>query len=241
MALPIEFARTRLAADPEGKFVHAAVLESCHRHAGKVAIIDTSCIPSRRITYAAYGEMVELAALGLVAAGIRPGERIGIYLPNCWEFAVAYHAATLAGAIPTTMNPTYRDREVHYQLETTEAAALISDGTLLTGINLGGLPALRKVYTIRAPGPSGSEMFDTLLRHEGQRQRARAGTRLAADAGDASLLQWYDRPAQGRDAIAPQPGGQCLPDADAWESTARSRKTRSCFASCRSITFTVSR
>ena len=59
----------------------------------------------RRITYAAYGEMVELAARGLVAAGIRPGEMVGIFLPNCWEFGVAYHAAMLAGATPDYAEP----------------------------------------------------------------------------------------------------------------------------------------
>ncbi len=98
-------------------------------------------VPERRITYAAYGEMVELAARGLVAAGIRPGEMIGIFLPNCWEFGVAYHAATLAGAMPTTLNPTYREREVRIQLEDSGAVALISDGSLLSGIDLSGLPS----------------------------------------------------------------------------------------------------
>ena len=87
---------------------------------------------------------------------------IGIYLPNCWEFGVAFHAATMAGAIPTTMNPTYREREVHYQLETSEAVALISDGPLLDGIGLSGLPALRKVYTIRAAVPAAAEPFEQL-------------------------------------------------------------------------------
>src|SRR5664279_2654072 len=149
MANQAEALRTRLYDNPEGKFVHNVVLDSCRQHAAKVAVVDTSCTPARRITYAAYGEMVERAARGLVAAGIRPGEMIGIYLPNCWEFAIAYHAATMAGAVPTTMNPTYREREVHYQLETAEAVALISDGALLTGIDLSGLPALRNVYTIR--------------------------------------------------------------------------------------------
>jgi len=125
--------------------------------------VDASCDPPRRITYAAYGEMVELAALGLVAAGIRPGETIGIFLPNCWEFGIAYHAATLAGAVPTTLNPTFRDREVHYQLEESEAVFLVTDGSLLSRIDLGGLPALRKVYTVRAAGPAGSQPFDSLF------------------------------------------------------------------------------
>ena len=126
-------------------------------------MIDVSCMPAQRITYAAYGAMVESAARGLLAAGTRPGEVIGIFLPNCWEFGVAYHAATLAGAIPTTLNPTYREREVRYQLENSETVALITDGALLTGIDLSGLPALRRVYTVRAPGPSGSQSFDSLF------------------------------------------------------------------------------
>ena len=155
--------RTRLFADPEGKFVHQAVLDSCRRHAEKTAIVDSSCVPARRITYAEYGEMVERAARSLVAAGIRPGERVGIFLPNSWEYAVSFHAATLAGAVPTTMNPTYREREVHHQVGNSEAAALISDGALLAGIDLSGLPTLRHVFTTRTPGPSGSIAFETLL------------------------------------------------------------------------------
>jgi long-chain acyl-CoA synthetase len=155
--------RTQLFDDPEGKFVHDVVLDSCRRHGAKIAIIDTSSVPERRITYGAYGEMVELAARGLVAAGIRPGEVIGIFLPTCWEFGVAYHAAMLAGAIPTTLNPTYREREAHYQLENSDAVALISDGSLLPVIDLSRLSTLRRVYTVRTPGPSGSQPFDSLF------------------------------------------------------------------------------
>ena len=159
--------RTQLFADPEGRFVHDVVLDSCRRHAAKIAIVDVSCVPVQRITYAAYGAMVESTARGLVASGIRPGEVIGIFLPNCWEFGVAYHAATLAGAIPTALNPTYREREVRYQLENSEAVALITDGGLLTGVDLGGLPALRRVYTVRAPGPTRSQPFDSLFEAAG--------------------------------------------------------------------------
>jgi acyl-CoA synthetase (AMP-forming)/AMP-acid ligase II len=154
--------RTQLFADPEGKFVHDVVLESCRKHGNKVAIVDTSCAPSRRISYTEYGDMVERTARGLIAAGIRPGEMIGIYLPNCWEFGVVFHAATMAGAIPTTMNPTYRDREVRHQMETSEAVALISDGPLLEGIDLSGLPSLRNVFTVRTAAAGGSEPLSKL-------------------------------------------------------------------------------
>ena len=164
MARLAETLRTQLFADPEGKFVHDVILDSCRQHAGKIAIIDTSCTPARRLTYSAYAELVDRVARNMVASGIRPGEIVGIYLPNCWEFGVAFHAATLAGAIPTALNPSYRDREVRYQLESSDAVALITDGSLLTGIHLSGLPALRKVYTVRAPGPGGTDPFDLLFK-----------------------------------------------------------------------------
>jgi len=163
MPQPARAVRTELYDNPEGKFVHDVVLDACRQYGAKIALIDTSCTPARRLTYGAYAELVERVAGGLVAAGVRPGEVVGLYLPNCWEYGVAFHAITLAGAVPTTMNPTYRQREVHYQLETSGAVALITDGVLLKDIDLSRLPALRNVYTIRAPGPGGTQPFDSLF------------------------------------------------------------------------------
>ncbi len=157
---PIRMLRTQLYADPVGRFVHNVILESCARFPNKTAIIDTSC--GRRISYSEYAALVEQLARGLVAAGLKPGEVIAIYLPNCWEFCALYHAATLAGATPTLLNPSYREREVRYQLENSGAAFLVTDGGLLDEINLAGLPNLRRVYTTRQPTP-GAEPFANLL------------------------------------------------------------------------------
>ena len=150
----------------------------------------------------------------LVAAGVRPGDMVGIFLPNCWEFGVAFHAATLAGATPTTMNPTYRDREVHYQMETSGAVALISDGPLLQGIDLSGLPALRKVYTIRNAGNRGNRTAVESIFVQWQRNTTCAGTRFPIDDCDTSLLQRNYRVAQGSDAVASQHRCQRVPDSD---------------------------
>jgi long-chain acyl-CoA synthetase len=153
--------RTELYADPSNVFVHNAVLASCRRHPEKIALMDTSC--GRRLTYAEYGQMVEALARGLVAAGLKPGEVVAIFLCNCWEFCAAYHAATLAGGIPTLLNPTYREREVRYQLGNSGAALLITDGTNIAGIDLARLPNLRRVFCTREQG-SGSEPFSNLLK-----------------------------------------------------------------------------
>src|SRR5437016_2446042 len=140
-------ARTELYADPSGRFVHDLVFESCRRFPSRTAIVDTSC--GKRVSYAEYGEIVRSLARGLVAAGIQPGEIIAIFLQNSWEFCAAYHAATFAGAVPTLLNPAYREREVRYQLENSDAVLLISDGPQLEGVTLSGLAKLRGVYTTR--------------------------------------------------------------------------------------------
>jgi long-chain acyl-CoA synthetase len=153
--------RTRLYADPQGLFVHDVILTSCRRHPEKTAIVDSAC--NRRISYAEYGSMVESLARGFVAAGLRPGEVLAIYLANCWEFCAAYHAATLAGAVPTLLNPTYREREARYQLENSGAAMLITDGPNIEGIHFAGLPNLRHIYAIRQSA-NGTEPFSDLMR-----------------------------------------------------------------------------
>lgn len=139
--------RTQLYADPHNLFLHDVVLDSCRRNAAKTALVDTSC--GRRFTYAEYGDAVESVACGLLAAGIKAGDVIAIFLPNSWEFCVAYHAATLAGAIPTLLNPTYREREVRYQLENSGAVLLIADGGTFAASTSQACP-ISGVFTLRA-------------------------------------------------------------------------------------------
>jgi len=153
--------RTQMYADPTGRFVHDVVLQSCRQNSNKTALVDTSC--DRRFTFAEYGSMVESLARGFISAGLAPGEVVAIFLPNSWEFAVTYHAVTLAGGIPTLLNPAYREREIRFQLENSGAAFLISDAPLLENVNLAGLPALRRVFTTRH-AHTGCEDFASLLR-----------------------------------------------------------------------------
>jgi long-chain acyl-CoA synthetase len=153
--------RTQLYADPAGRFVHDVVLESCRRNKNKTALIDASC--DRRFTFAEYGSLVESLARGLISAGLAPGEVVAIFLPNSWEFAITYHAATLAGGIPTLLNPSYREREIRFQLENSGATFLITDSPLLENVKLAELPALRRVFTTRR-AHAGCEDFASLLR-----------------------------------------------------------------------------
>lgn len=155
--------RRELYADPTGRFLHQVIIDGCHRAGDRVALVDSSTNPPRRITGNEYASLIEQVARGFVAAGIRPGDVIAVFVPNSWEYAIAYHAATLAGAVATPMNPTYRDREIHYQLENSGAKFLITDGPLIASADLSGLPELKRVYCTRNVVP-GTQPFAELLR-----------------------------------------------------------------------------
>src|SRR5205809_3836904 len=101
--------RTRLYADPNTRFIHDVILETCRRFPEKTAIVDTSC--DRRISYAEYGELVETIARGFAASGIKAGEVIAIFLHNSWEFCVTYHASRLPGPLPPLLIPPFRGAE----------------------------------------------------------------------------------------------------------------------------------
>ncbi len=106
---------------------------------------------------------MERVARGLIAAHVQPGQVVAIYLANSWEFCAAFHAISYAGAVSTLLNPSYREREVRYQLENSDAVALITDGPLIHDINLAGLPALKHVFYTRA-GAGAAEPFSWLLK-----------------------------------------------------------------------------
>src|SRR5258706_13372346 len=137
-----------LTIDPKNVLLHNAVLATCRRFPNKTALVDASS--GRRFTYAEYGETVQRPARGLVAAGLQHGEIVAVCLPNSWEFAVTYHAATLAGGFPTPMNPMYREREIRFQLENSGATFFITDAPMIQDVNLGGLALLRRVFSTRA-------------------------------------------------------------------------------------------
>jgi len=77
-------------------------------------------------SYQALQEEVERFAAGFAALGLKPGERIGIWAQNCWEWVVTQFASARAGLILVNINPAYRVSELSYALETTGCAALIA-------------------------------------------------------------------------------------------------------------------
>jgi fatty-acyl-CoA synthase len=79
-----------------------------------------------RWDYRALQQEVDAFAAGLMALGLKPGERIGIWSPNNAEWVVTQFATAKAGLILVNINPAYRLAELEYALNKSGCAALIT-------------------------------------------------------------------------------------------------------------------
>src|SRR5258708_6498909 len=70
-----------------------------------------------RATYAELWEQTTQAARGLLARGIRKGDRVGIWAPNRAEWVVLQSATARIGAILVNINPAYKTAELAYVLQ----------------------------------------------------------------------------------------------------------------------------
>ncbi len=79
-----------------------------------------------RWSYGEFVEQVERLATGLLALGIEPGDRVGIWSPNRYEWVLTQFATAKIGAILVCINPAYRLYELEYALNQVQCKAIIT-------------------------------------------------------------------------------------------------------------------
>ncbi len=80
---------------------------------------------SVRWTWSELKARVDAVAAGLLERGLKPGDRVGIWAPNCAEWAIVQFATAKAGLILVNINPAYRVAELDYALNKVGCTALI--------------------------------------------------------------------------------------------------------------------
>ena len=76
--------------------------------------------------YREYQQQVNLFAAGLLTLDIKPGDRVGIWATNCYEWCLTQFATAKIGAILVCINPAYRSYELEYVLNKVECKALVT-------------------------------------------------------------------------------------------------------------------
>ena len=69
-----------------------------------------------RMTWSELNDEIDRVAKGLVASGLEPGDRVGIWSPNRVEWTLLQFATAKAGVILVNINPAYRTSELRYAL-----------------------------------------------------------------------------------------------------------------------------
>ena len=84
------------------------------------------CHQDVRWTYQELNRRVGDFAAGLIALGFEPGDRVGVWAPNCAEWVLAQFATARAGLIQVNINPAYRIHELEYVLNKVSCNGLIT-------------------------------------------------------------------------------------------------------------------
>jgi acyl-CoA synthetase (AMP-forming)/AMP-acid ligase II len=96
------------------------------RQAKRVPDRDALIFYGRKVTFAELDDAVGRFAGWLQAQGVRPGDRVAIYLENCPQFVIAYQGTLRAGGICVCLNPMHKATELLHEFEDSGAKVLVS-------------------------------------------------------------------------------------------------------------------
>lgn len=129
----------------------AMIRASAARHADREAIV----FPDARLTYAQLDRKATDWARALVAAGVGPGDHIGILLTTCIDFITAFYGITMAGAVAVPINARYQASELGYVVANADLVTVITIGKVADGLDFRArletaLPSLSQAADPRA-------------------------------------------------------------------------------------------
>ena len=120
----------------------------------RIAMIDS--IDGREFTYRQLRQKIDAFAGALADMGIKPGDVVGLHMPNSLAFVIAFHGIMRAGATVTTLNVLYTPEEITKQLVDAKAVALVTMNIIghsgIYGAAQAKIPSWRVIV---ADGPQG--------------------------------------------------------------------------------------
>jgi fatty-acyl-CoA synthase len=137
----------------------------------------------RRWTYAEFVAQVDALAFGLLGAGVRTGDRVGIWAPNVAEWVFVQYATAKIGAILVNINPAYRTHELEYVLNQAGASVLVAARSFKTSDYAAMIDEVRpRCAGLRQVVLLGSAEWDALASASGDRDElARVQASLSPD------------------------------------------------------------
>jgi fatty-acyl-CoA synthase len=181
--------------------------------ARRFAAHDALIVPHQEVhwTYAELSERVDALARGLLDLGLNPGDRIGIWAPNCAEWTITQFASAGIGLILVNINPSYRQSELEFCLNKAACRALITaagfknndylamlrglapelDHCAPNALTSERLPKLKLVIRLGSAGTPGCLNFESVMRGASAAAAERfASIRAGLQPDDAINIQF---------------------------------------------------
>jgi long-chain acyl-CoA synthetase len=155
------------AARPTTKFTYREItlqdrLREVAREVGdKPALL----MGDRSVTFREINQLSDQLAVALAKRGVRPGDRVTIFMPNSIEFVIAFYATLKIGGVVNPINAQSKEREVRFQVDDAGATAVLYHAALAPIVDAvrSDLKGVRAFAVTGDAAPSGVERFNDLL------------------------------------------------------------------------------
>jgi len=121
---------------------------------------------SERLTFAEFAEQTRAVARGLVALGVSPGQKVGVFMENVPDMVTAIYGAARAGAVPIPINGRFKARELRYVIGHADVAVLIASDAyrelVAEALDGADAPAPRHIV-VHGSGPDGGLTWVDML------------------------------------------------------------------------------
>ena len=138
-----------------------------------------------RYTYREFQQKINECARALLAIGIKKGDRVGVWAPNCAEWTIVQFATSKIGAIQVNINPSYRLHELEYALNQSGCTCIVTATQFKTShytemlyelapelnfcskgaLKAAKLPHLKTVVRLHSPTSPGMYSWEELIAH----------------------------------------------------------------------------
>jgi long-chain acyl-CoA synthetase len=126
-------------------------------------------IGDRSVNFSEIDQQSDRLAAALAKRGVRPGDRVTIFMPNSVEFVIAFYGTLKAGGVVNPINTQSKEREVRFQVGDSGATAVLYHAALAPVVDA-VRSELKTVQAFAVTGdaaPSGVERFDDLAAETG--------------------------------------------------------------------------
>ena len=123
----------------------------------------------RSVTFREIDQLSDQLAAALAKRGVRPGDRVTIFMPNSIEFVIAFYGTLKIGGVVNPINAQSKEREVRFQVDDAGATAVLYHAALAPVVDAvrSELKGVRAFAVTGDAAPSGVERLNDLLMADG--------------------------------------------------------------------------